>query len=82
MFSYVTENNISDTDINGAAANVGAAMLVSFIQDTQSMLQGMNLGSIPVGTSDAGSYFNNEVLAVCDFGVRLPSFFITQFVFY
>ena len=45
-------------------------MLVGFIQDTRTMLQGMGLSSIPVGNSDAGSYFNNEVLAACDFGVR------------
>ena len=45
-------------------------MLVGFIQDTQTMLQGMGLSSIPVGNSDAGSYFNNEVLAACAFGVR------------
>lgn len=32
-----------------------------------------NLGySIPVGTSDAGSYFNNEVLANVDYAVRPP----------
>ena len=34
------------------------------------MLQGMGLSSIPVGNSDAGSYFNNEVLAAIDYGVR------------
>lgn len=67
--SYVTDNSISDTDINSAAANVGAAMLVGFIQDTKTMLQGMGL-SILVGNSDAGSYFNNMVLEACDFGVR------------
>jgi hypothetical protein len=50
-------------------------MLVGFIQDTRSMLQGMSLGSLPVGTSDAGSYFSNEVLAACDFGVRHLSSF-------
>lgn len=26
--------------------------------------------SIPVGTSDAGSYFNNDVLNQVDYGVR------------
>lgn len=89
-FSYVTDNNISDTDINGPAANVGAAMLVGFIQDTRTMLKGMGLSSMPVGNSDAGSYFSNEVLAVCDFGVRPclsspPSpffFFSLQIVFF
>jgi hypothetical protein len=88
-FSYVTDNNISDTEINSPQANVGAQILVSFIQDTRSMLKGMGLGSIPVGNSDAGSYFNNEVLAVCDFGVRpcLSTshpllFFTTHFFFF
>jgi exo-beta-1,3-glucanase (GH17 family) len=69
MLNYVTDNNISDNDINSAPANVGAAILVGFIQDTRTMLQGMNLGSIPVGNSDAGSYFNNEVLEASDFGM-------------
>lgn len=35
-----------------------------------------NLGlSVPVGTSDAGAYFNNEVLANVDFAVRLSCHF-------
>lgn len=73
----MTANNIVDP--NSPAADVGAAMLVSFIQDTKSMLQGMNLGSLQVGTADAGAYFNNEVLEVCDFGVRLFYFSLRLF---
>ena len=57
-------------------------MLVGFIQDTRTMLKGMGLSSIPVGNSDAGSYFNNEVLAACDFGVRPYLLSPTQFVFF
>ena len=35
------------------------------------MLASMNLSNtIPVGTADAGAYFNNEVLASVDYGVR------------
>lgn len=64
----MTANSI--TDPNSAAANVGAAMLVSFIQDTRTMLQGMSLSSIQVGNADAGAYFSNEVLAASDYGVR------------
>ena len=34
------------------------------------MLSGLNLNkTIPVGNSDAGSYFNNEVLEAIDYGV-------------
>src|SRR5947209_8781489 len=33
------------------------------------MLASMNL-NIPVGTSDAGSYFNNQILEAVDYGVR------------
>ena len=38
------------------------------------MLQKMGLSSIPVGNSDAGSYFNNEVLGAVKFGVRVLIF--------
>ena len=70
--SYVTQNAI--TDVNSAAANVGAAILLANIQDTQSMLTTMGV-TIPVGNADAGSYFNDEVLAAVNYGVRLGVFF-------
>ena len=69
FFSYVTENGVNDP--NSAVGNQGAAILIPFINDTRSMLAAMNLGSMPVGTADAGSYFNTEVLQVVDYGVRL-----------
>ncbi len=69
--SYVTQNSIAD--VNSNAANVGAAILLSNIQDTQSMLSTMGI-SLPVGNADAGSYFNNEVLAAVNYGVRLGLF--------
>lgn len=34
------------------------------------MLQNMSV-KIPVGNSDAGAYFNNEVLAAVDYGVPI-----------
>ena len=70
--SYVTQNAI--TDVNSHAANVGAAILLANIQDTQSMLSTMGI-SLPVGNADAGSYFNDEVLAAVNYGVRLGVFF-------
>ena len=79
--SYLVANSISDLDIDGEAANAGAAILINFIKDTRSMLQGMGLSSIPVGNSDAGSYFNKEVLAAVDYGVR-PYLFLSPFLFH
>lgn len=38
------------------------------------MLSGLGV-SLPVGNSDAGSYFNNEVLGAVDYGVRCLSLF-------
>jgi len=67
MLNYVTDAGIQDP--NSAVADVGAQILIGDIKDTQSMLSGMSLGSLPVGNSDAGSYFNNEVLADVDYGM-------------
>ena len=48
----------------------GAATLTANIADTRQMLSGLNLKkTILVGNSDAGSYFNNEVLEAVDYGV-------------
>ena len=33
------------------------------------MLSSMNMGNIPIGTADAGSYFNTEVLQVVNYGM-------------
>lgn len=57
--------------MNSAAANVGAAILLANIQDTQSMLTTLGV-TLPVGNADAGSYFNDEVLAAVNYGVRNP----------
>ena len=67
----MTENGVNDP--NSAVGNQGAAILIPFINDTRSMLAAMNLGSMPVGTADAGSYFNTEVLQVVDYGVSLAN---------
>lgn len=49
--------------------NTGAELLIANITDMKNTLSDMGV-SLEVGTSDAGSYFNNEVLAVVDYGVR------------
>lgn len=67
----MTQNGV--TDPNSAVGNQGAAILIADIQDTRSMLSAMNLGNMPVGTSDAGSFFNTEVLQAVDYGVCFAS---------
>lgn len=67
--SYVSA--ASQSDPNGPAGDAGAALLVPNITDTRTQLNNMGLSkTIPVGNADAGAYFNNEVLAAVDYGVR------------
>lgn len=65
--SYLNENGA--TDPNSAVGNVGAQNLIVNITDTRNMIAELGL-KIPVGNSDAGSYFNNEILQAVDYGVR------------
>ncbi|KJA29923.1 glycoside hydrolase family 17 protein [Hypholoma sublateritium FD-334 SS-4] len=68
MLNYVVAHN-SDNP-NSAVGDEGAAILLANIADTRSMLAGMNLDkTIPVGNSDAGSYFNTKVLSAVDYGL-------------
>jgi len=68
MLNYLTAHHSQDP--NGNIGNQGAALLIANITDTRQMLKGLNLDkTIPVGNSDAGSYFNNEVLAAVDYGM-------------
>ncbi len=68
MHSYLNENGA--TDPNSAVGNAGAALLISNITDTRNVLSSNGFGSVPVGTSDAGAYFNTEVMNAIDYGVR------------
>jgi len=68
MLNYLNANG--GTDPNGAVGQQGAAILIPLIQDTISTLASMKLNkAIPVGNSDAGSYFNNQVLEAVDYGM-------------
>ena len=71
MLNYLTDNGGGDSP-NGDVGNAGAQLLIPNITDTRSMIEGLNLGkTIQVGTADAGSFFNNEVLEQVDYGVRI-----------
>ncbi|KAG5646979.1 hypothetical protein DXG03_001702 [Asterophora parasitica] len=68
MLNYLNANGgtVPDSPIG----NQGAQILINDIQDTRSMLSSINV-NLPVGTSDAGSYFNTEVLQAVDYGVSV-----------
>jgi hypothetical protein len=52
-------------------------MLIVNISDTISTLNSLNLSKqIPVGTSDAGAYFNTLVLEAVDYGVGVGCFHV------
>ncbi|KAL0949275.1 hypothetical protein HGRIS_009353 [Hohenbuehelia grisea] len=68
MLNYLGAN--SATDPNGPVGAQGAAILKADIQDTRDMLASLSLPkTIPVGTSDAGSFFNTEILSSVDYGL-------------
>ncbi|KAH0587828.1 hypothetical protein H2248_006588 [Termitomyces sp. 'cryptogamus'] len=68
MLNYISEKQESDP--NSAIGNEGAAMLIAYIEDTRNMLAGLSLPkTMPVGNSDAGSYFNTKVLSSVDYGL-------------
>jgi exo-beta-1,3-glucanase (GH17 family) len=68
MLNYVTAHKA--TSANDAIAAQGAAILLDNIQDTRNMLAEIGVGDvIQVGNSDAGSYFNTEVLSAVDYGL-------------
>ena len=71
LCSYLNGHN-GGSDPNGAVGNQGADALIVNITDTRNLLKSLGM-SIPVGNSDAGSYFNNKVLEAVDYGVRLGS---------
>ncbi|RXW21947.1 hypothetical protein EST38_g3908 [Candolleomyces aberdarensis] len=58
------------TDVNSGVGLEGAAILLADIEDTKQMLAGMNLDKhIPVGNSDAGSFFATSVLEAVEYGL-------------
>ncbi|KAJ7498672.1 glycoside hydrolase [Mycena latifolia] len=68
ILNYLTDNGGAQQDPNGDVGNAGAALLLSNITDTISMVSGLGL-SIPVGNADAGSYFNTEILSAVSYGM-------------
>ena len=66
--SYVESQGTDD--VTGTVGTTGAEMLITNITDTRSMLSDISV-DLPVGTADAGAYFNEKLLSSVDYGVRL-----------
>ncbi len=68
LLSWLTSNGADDP--NSAIGNVGAQMLLANVTDTRNAIEALNLDKkIPIGTADAGSFFNTELLQNVDFGM-------------
>ena len=70
MLNYILEQGASNA--NGAVGLAASALLKTKIADIRQMLTTMNI-NLPVGTADAGSYFNNDLLGAVDFGCAFIS---------
>lgn len=68
MLNYLTAHGAKDPD--GSVGEQGAITLKADIDDTRQMLTDMNLSTkIKVGNSEAGSFFNKEILSSIDYGM-------------
>ncbi|KAI0288814.1 glycoside hydrolase [Russula brevipes] len=68
MLNYLTAHGSADP--NSAVGNQGAQQLVPYIQDMVKTLAALNLAKhLPVGNSDAGAFFNTQVLEAVEFGM-------------
>ncbi|KAL1660130.1 glycoside hydrolase family 17 protein [Schizophyllum commune] len=66
ILNYLNDNG--GTDPNDSVGNAGAKLLIADIDDTKQMLSDLGV-DLPVGNSDAGSYFNDQVLESVDYGM-------------
>lgn len=72
LIYFCLQNANGATDPNGDVGNQGAALLTADIDDTKSNLTTLSLSkTLPIGTADAGSYFNTLVLEDVAYGVSL-----------
>ncbi|KAH9856667.1 glycoside hydrolase [Lenzites betulinus] len=68
ILNYLNANG--GTVANSDIGNAGAALLISNITDMRTSVAALNLPkTLPIGTADAGSYFNTEVLQAVDYGM-------------
>ncbi|KAL1666915.1 glycoside hydrolase family 17 protein [Schizophyllum commune] len=66
MLNYVESQGTDD--VTGTVGTTAAEMLITNITDTRSMLSDISV-DLPVGTADAGAYFNEKLLSSVDYGM-------------
>ncbi|KAI0787490.1 glycoside hydrolase [Fomes fomentarius] len=70
ILNWLGTNNAGDLGPNSDIGNQGAQMLLTNITDTRNAIAALNLDkTLPIGTADAGSFFNTELLQQVDFGM-------------
>jgi exo-beta-1,3-glucanase (GH17 family) len=65
MLNYMLDKKA--TDINGTVGLAASALLKTKITDIRQLLTSMSI-NLPVGTADAASFFNTDLLSALDFG--------------
>ena len=65
MLNYMLDHNT--TNIDGTDGPAASALLRGNLTDIRQMLKSMNI-NLPIGTADAASYFNLDLLGALDFG--------------
>ena len=62
-------SRLSLQDPNDAQVAPAATYIINRIEDTRSSLKALGFNNVKVGNSDAGSYFNTQVLSSAEYGV-------------
>lgn len=69
MLNYITEYGGPNDTADGTVGLRASGLLKEKISDTRTMLQSLGYPNLPVGSADAGSYFNTDLLSAIDFGL-------------
>ncbi|KAG8817452.1 hypothetical protein FRC17_011222 [Serendipita sp. 399] len=69
MLNYVNKYGGEGSGVTGAVGTRASTLLREKITDTRQMLRQMGHPNVPVGSADAGSYFNTDLMRAIDFGL-------------
>jgi exo-beta-1,3-glucanase (GH17 family) len=69
MLNYVTLNGGEGSGVDGAVGLAASRNLKTHITETRQMMSDLGFGNVPIGTADAGAYFNTDLLGAIDFGL-------------
>lgn len=76
MLNYVTSHGAEDA--TGTVGRAASTFLKTKITDIRKMLSDMGHGDVLVGSADAGSFFNDDLLGAIDFGYEISSLISLQ----